>query len=58
MECTYLNGWIKNGHLRKNLTQNSEPQRSSWGTKKKRSKERQLHNLQHKNVPIQQKDEH
>ena len=35
MECDYLNGWIKNGHMRKNLTQNSEPKRSSWGTQKK-----------------------
>ena len=26
-ECDYLNGWIKNGHIRKDLTQNGEPQR-------------------------------
>ena len=25
-ECDYLKGWIKNGHIRKNLTQNGEPQ--------------------------------
>ena len=25
-ECDYLYGWIKNGHIRKNLTQNGEPQ--------------------------------
>ena len=31
-ECDYLNGWI-NGHIRKNLTQNAEPQ--SRGTLKK-----------------------
>ena len=29
-ECDYLCGWIKIGHMRKNLTQNSEPQRYSW----------------------------
>ena len=30
-ECDYLNGWIKKkNHIRKNLTQNGEPQRSSW----------------------------
>ena len=29
-ECNYLNSWIKNGHIRKNLTQNGEPQRYSW----------------------------
>ena len=25
MECDHLYGWIKNGHIRKNLTQNHEP---------------------------------
>ena len=28
----------KNGHIRKKLTQNGEPQRSSWGTPKKKKK--------------------
>ena len=27
---------LKNGHVRKNLTQNGEPQRYSWGTQKKK----------------------
>ena len=27
---------LKNGHIRKNLTQNGEPQRYSWGTQKKK----------------------
>ena len=36
-ECDYLNGWIKNGHIRKNLTQNGEPQ-SSWGMQKMKKK--------------------
>ena len=26
---------LKNGHIRKNVTQNGEPQRCSWETKKK-----------------------
>ena len=34
MECDYLNGLIKNGHIHKDLTQNGEPQRYSWGTQK------------------------
>ena len=46
-ECDYLYGWIKkrnvttsmdglkNGHILKNLTDNGEPQRYSWGTQKK-----------------------
>ena len=32
MECDYLNGWTKQGHIRKNLTQNREPQRHNWLT--------------------------
>ena len=32
--CGYLNGWIKNGCIRTNLTQNGEPQTHSWGTQK------------------------
>ena len=37
MECDYLNGCIKkNSHIRKNLTHNGEPQRSSWATQKKK----------------------
>ena len=35
-EYDYPNGWIKNGHIRKNLTYNGEPQRSSWGTMRRR----------------------
>ena len=42
-ECDYFNDWIKkknnkkkNGHIRKNLFQNGEPQRSSWGMQKKK----------------------
>ena len=34
-ECDYLNGCIKNGHVSKNLTQYSEPQRYSWGVQKR-----------------------
>ena len=29
---------LKNGHIGKNLTQNGEPQRYSWGTQKKKKK--------------------
>ena len=42
MEYDYLsglNGWIKNGHIRKNLTRNGEPQRYSWVTQKKKKKD-------------------
>ena len=42
-ECDHLNGWIKNGLLRKNLTQNCEPQRYYWGTQKK-TKNHDFHN--------------
>ena len=28
-DCDYLYGWIINSHIRKNLPQNGEPQRSS-----------------------------
>ena len=39
MECDYLNGWIKNSHMRKNLPQNGEPQRCSWeGRRRVRNK--------------------
>ena len=38
MECDYLNGWIKNGHIRKHFTQNGEPQRYSWGKQEKKKK--------------------
>ena len=31
---------LKNGHIRKNLTQSGEPQRYSWGTPKKKKKKR------------------
>ena len=27
---------LKNGHIRKNLTQNGEPERYSWGMQKKK----------------------
>ena len=37
-ECNCLNGWIENGHICKDLTQNGEPQRHSWGTKKKKKR--------------------
>ena len=37
MECDYLSGWIKNGHIGKNLTENGEPQRYSWGMQKKKT---------------------
>ena len=30
MECDYLYGWIKNGHISKNLTKTGRPQRHSW----------------------------
>ena len=39
MERDYLNDWIKNGHIRKNHTYKGEPQRSSWRTQKKKTKE-------------------
>ena len=35
-ECDNLNVWIKNGHILKNVTENGEPQRSSWRTQKKK----------------------
>ena len=38
MACDYLNGWIKNGQIRKNLTQNGELKSYSWGTQKKKKK--------------------
>ena len=31
---------LKNGHIRKNLTQSGEPQRYSWGTQKKKKKKK------------------
>ena len=34
---------LKNGHIRKNLTKNGEPQRSSWGTQKKMKKPQVCH---------------
>ena len=34
-ECDHFSGWINNGHMHKNLTQNGEPKRDSWGTQKK-----------------------
>ena len=36
-KCDYLNGWSeKNSHIRKNLTQNGEPQKLSWEHRKRR----------------------
>ena len=37
-ECDYLNGWMKNGHIRKSLSQNGEPQRYRRGRQKKKKK--------------------
>ena len=31
---------LKNGHIRKNLTQNGKAQRYSWGTQKKKKKKK------------------
>ena len=36
---------LKNGHIRKNLTKNGEPQRYSWGTQKKKEKKISAQNL-------------
>ena len=36
-ECDYLNGWIKNSHICKNLTQNGEAQRYDWEHRKKKN---------------------
>ena len=41
MECDFLNSWIKKWSHAKNLTQNGEPQRSSWGTQQKTKKKNQ-----------------
>ena len=35
-ECDYLNSWIKNRPMCKNLTKNGEPQRYSWRTQRRR----------------------
>ena len=37
-ECGYFNGWIKKWSHMQNLTKDGEPQRSSWGTQKKKKK--------------------
>ena len=43
-ECDYLNGWIKKtGHTGKNLSQTGEPQRYSWGTQKKKTWLKRMH---------------
>ena len=40
-ECHYLYSWIfekrkkRNGHIRRNLTKSGEPQRSSWGCRRR-----------------------
>ena len=39
-ECDYLNDWIKNGHICKNLIQNGKPHSYSWGTQKKKKKKK------------------
>ena len=31
---------LQNGHIRKNLTQNGEPQKYNWGTQKKKKKKK------------------
>ena len=46
-ECDYLNGWIKNDHIRKNLTQNGEPKRYSWGTSEKKNNNPSLRTFPH-----------
>ena len=35
---------LKNGHICKNLTQNGDPQRSSWGVQKKKKKKKKKSN--------------
>ena len=37
MECDYLNGWIRNSHIGKNLTQSGEPKGYSWGRRRRRT---------------------
>ena len=37
MECDYLNG-LKIAHIRKNLTQDGEPQRYSWERRRRRKR--------------------
>ena len=37
MEYDYLTGWIKNGQIRSNLTQNGEPKRYSGERRRRRS---------------------
>ena len=49
MECDYLVG-LKNGHICKNLTQNDESQRHSWGTKKKKKKKKKKMHKQNDNL--------
>ena len=44
-EFDYLNGWIKNGHIRKNLTHNGEPHRYRWGMQKKKKKTKDFESL-------------
>ena len=38
MKCDYLYGWIKKWSHTQKSYQNGEPQRSSWGTQKKKEK--------------------
>ena len=40
VEYDYLSGWIKKQSHMQNLTQNGEPQRSSWRTQKKKKKKK------------------
>ena len=54
----YLNGWIKNGQIRKSLTQNGEPQSRGMQKKKKNCKLHTLyliHLLNRRVTPGQQK---
>ena len=41
---------LRNGQIRKNLTQNGEPQRYSWGTQKKKRKDHKKKSLLHCSV--------
>ena len=40
---------FKNGQIRKNLTQNGEPQRCSWGTQKTKKKKKKKNKTNKKN---------
>ena len=44
-ECDYLYGWIKNGHICNNLSQNGETLRYSWEPKRRRRRRRRRKSL-------------